>query len=526
MSSSNDYVENLIAEWIHAGCQGSLLDLVNQQIEDSRLKIRRKLQELPNRRKVLQDLNDSRESAEHLLIESSELLKRANDLYDGIDGKLLPVLNSLKNDLKQQLASVEEFNRMTKDFEITSDDGLGLNNGGIDGWEDYDMDDVEVEDDASQKQDDADDELVQNEIQEEQNPSEEIPDDPVTPPKPVDGILLLNAREIIKRDMMSEILTVGSEKEASDEDVIQYSFHQLPVMKISKNCLIFSDFMMQILTDAELDSSQERRIILYTTVRKSIDMYGIITRVVHQKMIQETSTGSAVFFNNCQFLVHFLKNSPQVKEASDDDETSDFYSLIPVIEKEAEDVMAYQIFEQKTRIRELLQDPKVVSCLINNASGSDLKIFEESVNRCLYLLNKTFENWKPILSKDHLNHFMGDLISELLDEMITRILSIEDISKNSTENLFFVMTLVKTEVIKFLIIKDKRHQENQFLNLVKSAFMFDELKICLLSSLKEIIDRWESGPTSGVFRPDQMRHLIRALFKNSEIRSAALNRIK
>ena len=53
------------------------------------------------------------------------------------------------------------------------------------------------------------------------------------------------------------------------------------------------------------------------------------------------------------------------------------------------------------------------------------------------------------------------------------------------------------------------------------------MKSVLKANLQEIRDRWdEDGPLTAAFTPDQLKHMIKALFQNTERRSALLSGIK
>lgn len=57
---------------------------------------------------------------------------------------------------------------------------------------------------------------------------------------------------------------------------------------------------------------------------------------------------------------------------------------------------------------------------------------------------------------------------------------------------------------------------------------FNEFVLVLKGNLRDIDDRWSNGmgPLANEFTPEQVKHLIRALFQNSERRAALLSRIK
>lgn len=63
---------------------------------------------------------------------------------------------------------------------------------------------------------------------------------------------------------------------------------------------------------------------------------------------------------------------------------------------------------------------------------------------------------------------------------------------------------------------------------VKKWQKFREFVLILNGSLRDIDDRWADGmgPLAVEFTPEQVKHLIRALFQNSNRRAALLARIR
>lgn len=87
-----------------------------------------------------------------------------------------------------------------------------------------------------------------------------------------------------------------------------------------------------------------------------------------------------------------------------------------------------------------------------------------------------------------------------------------------------ILTYILSPLLQITNI-DKRNSVHLY---VKRWFKFQELQLILSANMREIVDRWSSGkgPLASHFTADDVKHLIRALFQNTERRAAALAKIR
>jgi len=97
---------------------------------------------------------------------------------------------------------------------------------------------------------------------------------------------------------------------------------------------------------------------------------------------------------------------------------------------------------------------------------------------------------------------------------------IEDISSVVSNELVEIISLIEERVPRLFQDKNKIIQASLWLKL-------KQLKQILGVSLLEIIDLWSDGvgPLSLNFKAEEVKHLIRALFQNTERRANALSLI-
>lgn len=102
---------------------------------------------------------------------------------------------------------------------------------------------------------------------------------------------------------------------------------------------------------------------------------------------------------------------------------------------------------------------------------------------------------------------------------ITRL---EDISE--TDGQQFVLVIGKLENLGNELFPANDSNRLPALKYVESWIKMKELKFILNARLIEIGDRWASGkgPLAEEFTSEEMDHLVRALFQNTDMRSAVL----
>lgn len=626
------FLASFIVNWIHSGRQTSLIDLVDDAISESRSKIRNQLSRLPNESLLIHELGQASGSSVLTLSKIVSLLEDANKHFDNVENELIPLLNTIGKELRDQIRIEEGIKSMMSakdslnykripsydDFSHLEEDEVDtLTLGGVKTPKDFE---TPTDSNAISKQ---------SLVGKMKARRASIPDVPEF--SDCETSYLLSARKIIFQDLMEQF-PVGSDADADDgnqdgdanqEDAPTFSF-AFPRCQVSKSALALIDLVMQILDEAEMiifseDANQdanrdanrdvnrdanedannkdakldpenfwdavksedgasggnkdtipvkEKALKLYITASKAIRLYQLMTPVKNKKLIKNSLTASALFHNNCLFMAHFLLTSPQIQDApaqikdskilganSDTNsfgaKSSDanfgakssrpgFNQIASLLEDEGRHVIQEAMREEKYKFIEFFNSSSVLTSLIENATLSDdLKPFEFAAKKSIYLLNAISNSWKEILPIGVYNHLIGNLISFIFDEIISKILSIEDISASSANRMSQIMKYFQKECFETALrrtdiksednLKDaNKTGANLFNTQVPSSFKFNELRNALTASLADIVNRWGDGygPLSMAFTDVQIKKLIRALFQNSEIRAVALSRIR
>ena len=123
--------------------------------------------------------------------------------------------------------------------------------------------------------------------------------------------------------------------------------------------------------------------------------------------------------------------------------------------------------------------------------------------------------------------------------MTSNVLCLQDISSDEAAELHTLFSMFVTRVqecfaLHSQAVNSQCSDESQTVaraNLLKYArkvTMLEQLMAVLDASLQIIVDLWSNGKGSlaNEFTADQIKHLIRALFQNTEKRANALAKIK
>ncbi|XP_021924811.1 centromere/kinetochore protein zw10 homolog isoform X4 [Zootermopsis nevadensis] len=147
---------------------------------------------------------------------------------------------------------------------------------------------------------------------------------------------------------------------------------------------------------------------------------------------------------------------------------------------------------------------------------------ERAVQQCLRQLELLQTVWKDVLPAIVYCKTVGCLLNALVEELIIRVTTVEDVPATTAVHLVTVFSIVIDRAPQVFQEPSEVHQ------FVRRWQKFRELVLILGASLRDIDDRWADGkgPLAHEFTPDEVKQLIRALFQNTERRSAILARIK
>lgn len=126
--------------------------------------------------------------------------------------------------------------------------------------------------------------------------------------------------------------------------------------------------------------------------------------------------------------------------------------------------------------------------------------------------------------------FVGTLLKSVLTDIVSDIVALEDISSDDARKLASLLLILQNKAGLLLTTEadDEAIVTVELQKNVPKWLRFKELITVLNASLLEISDRWADGkgPLAMVFTANEVKQLIRALFQNTDRRSAILAKIR
>lgn len=192
--------------------------------------------------------------------------------------------------------------------------------------------------------------------------------------------------------------------------------------------------------------------------------------------------------------------------------------------------------------------------IINLSEGNNYELFKKALQKCNVQLNSLASVWLNVLPMRVYFRVFGKLFNFICNDLLKSALKLEDISTDDASYLHSAFSLVKQSVYdvfsKHQQLKTNQESVNTYITLetddltnvslnnnmadlnasryVQSWSKFKYLLDILKANLNDIVDLWADaqGPLALHFDPEEVRHLIRALFMITDRRSAALAKIK
>ncbi|KAH8235683.1 hypothetical protein KR032_005265, partial [Drosophila birchii] len=229
--------------------------------------------------------------------------------------------------------------------------------------------------------------------------------------------------------------------------------------------------------------------------------------LVHRKLLESIPQQSALFHNNCMFLAHWVAQQA----------TPDFKSLPAVtksLQATGQRYLRVQINYQISILKEIMEGFEFQSQ--QTLGTGPLKM----VRQCLRHLDLLKNVWANVLAETVYNATFCELINVLATELIQRVLTLRDISATMATEL---SDLIDVVLERGPTLFAEPHQVLQVLLWMK----LQQLKTIMNASLKEITELWcnGAGPLTANYKSDEIRHLIRALFQDTNRRAQAMARI-
>uniref|UniRef100_A0A673KG84 Centromere/kinetochore protein zw10 homolog n=1 Tax=Sinocyclocheilus rhinocerous TaxID=307959 RepID=A0A673KG84_9TELE len=311
----------------------------------------------------------------------------------------------------------------------------------------------------------------------------------------------------------------------------------LPVCRISESVQQLMELAIQTLSEV-VGSSPQCAVQLFYTVRNIFHLfYDVRSSDEDSETCALNTAGrcgaphlAAIQHNNCMFIAHHLLTlgfqfKPHLPLK---DGVAYFVDLVPGFRRLGARCFVAQMNVQKAEMLERLSTARNFSNLDDEDNYS---VASKAIRQVIHQLRRLGKVWQDVLPVNIYCKAIGTLLNTAISELINKIMMLEDISNVDGERLrTLCQTIIEEGPLVFNPLpdenKNKKYQEEVPV-YVKKWMTLKEISMVLNANLQEIVDRWAEGkgPLAVEFSCNEMKSLIRALFKNTERRAAALAKI-
>ncbi|XP_015183262.1 PREDICTED: centromere/kinetochore protein zw10 homolog [Polistes dominula] len=345
--------------------------------------------------------------------------------------------------------------------------------------------------------------------------------------------LMVKAKTIIRKDLHDSIKHISEtplkfpSNELENEDVpihryLNESSFQLSTCQISKSAKEILDLARSILDEA-CDSLDASAVRLFYTCRNIFEMYAGLVPEHHRKFLETIPQQVALFHNNCMYLAHHLLTlAHEYRDklpGSLQQLNLTFADQTLILRNVGSECFLEHMRYQRNIIIDILKE----SGLAVLGQVSELpSSTERALRQCIRQLELLKTVWLDVLPINVYCTAVGCITNSMVEDLIIRVTSVEDIPADVASDLVIMFNMVATRAPMIFPESDEMSQ------YVRKWTKFVELIKVLGASLKEIEIRWANGkgPLAKEFTAIQVKQLIRALFQNTERRSVLLASIK
>lgn len=356
--------------------------------------------------------------------------------------------------------------------------------------------------------------------------------------------LLAEARNILKRPLHNtisvgpQVTKAGLEKlsifqDASAESESQFDRSQVvDVLKLTfafPSCLISESVkqFMNLVYDtlkACTSSPANTAIQLYSIARDMIELFMAIVVGYHRQSALQLPRNAALLHNNCMYVSHHLITLGHQFHASIPAKGATFIDFVPQLRKLADDCFMTEIEKQKANIREFL------SSFSSFEDVSTLEMSEtvyRSVRQAMLHLYNLCKVYSDVLPTEFYRRQAAGLLTVLIAELVDCTVKMEDIAATDAAEIY---NLLETEVIaksSLALLLPLNEDEELLSSLCPIWERLKQLAFVLNASQLDIVERWNKGKgeIAKHFSAGEVKHLIRALFRNTDRRADTLTKI-
>ncbi|EDX16435.1 centromere/kinetochore protein zw10 [Drosophila simulans] len=315
--------------------------------------------------------------------------------------------------------------------------------------------------------------------------------------------VLETAREIIQRDLQDMVLVAPNNHSA---EVANDPF-LFPRCMISKSAQDFVKLMDRILRQPTDKLGDQEADPIAGVISVMLHTYIDEVPKVHRKLLESIPQQAVLFHNNCMFFTHWVAQHANKGIES-------LAALAKTLQATGQQHFRVQVDYQSSILMGIMQEFEFEST--HTLGSGPLKL----VRQCLRQLELLKNVWANVLPETVYNATFCELINTFVAELIRRVFTLRDISAQMACELSDLIDVVLQRAPSLF------REPNEVVQVL-SWLKLQQLKAMLNASLMEITELWGDGvgPLTASYKSDEIKHLIRALFQDTDWRAKAITQI-
>lgn len=251
------------------------------------------------------------------------------------------------------------------------------------------------------------------------------------------------AVNIMHLDLSDIVLMAPSgDATSSDDPTIEDQTTNLttfPRCMVSKSTVELVNLMSKIMREIELlhsstagsGDSEQTSTQLRTIISVMLDRYMTEVPSYHKKLLTRIPHLTALFHNNCQYLSFWVGKRESILSLSPDSQ------LLVDLKRLGLATLAEQVASQRTQVMDIMKEFDLNDSLTELSPS-----VHRCVRQCLRQLDLLKNVWQSILPDHSYNTHMGAILNDFIDEVIRKVMVLEDIATAIANGLVDVISLI------------------------------------------------------------------------------------
>ena len=330
--------------------------------------------------------------------------------------------------------------------------------------------------------------------------------------------LNIHSRSSVKEQVEDDFKLSGSPDEL-DISSLTFAF---PSCLISDSIKRFVTLLYSTLLRCTV-SSPNTAVQLYYTARDMVELLIAISTAHHQDTVSQIPRNAVVQHNNYMYVAHHMITiGHQFHSVIKCTNAVSFIDYVPRLQKLGEDCFLSEMERQSNNILECLSPFQTFDGVSERQDG-----LQQAIKQSVLSIYKLSKVYLEVLHSELYRRCQGGLLNVLVNELISRTLSLVDIASSDANalNEVFAEEVVQKAPVALSLLSPE--DEGKLSQLCQNWEKLKELVFILGAGQSDIVHRWDKGkgPLAKQFSVAEVKQLIRAIFKNTERRAESLAKI-